>query len=318
MCGRRSLLLDRLEKLQSLAPSAAPPPVSSLVELREAAQVKGAGNKTTWPSEEIYEAVKTAFEWLRKEIDGIQDMAENDPAAIARCAELTAAAVNVVQAAASDLAAAKEEAGLLGFDDLLIRTRDLLRQSPAIRRQTSASIAALLVDEFQDTDPVQAEIVEALVGNDLDSGKLFVVGDAKQSIYRFRRADPAVFDAMRARIPTVGRLPLTQNFRSQPAILNFVNALFASALQESYEPLEPHRAQLSRAPTIEFLFALPGPDDEDDTAEGRRRREADWMSRRIQELLNDPTRGFPSRTQQPAGNGCEGWKPATSRFSSAR
>ncbi|HEX4071668.1 MAG TPA: UvrD-helicase domain-containing protein, partial [Planctomycetaceae bacterium] len=149
MCARRSLLLDRLEKLQSLAPSAAPPPVSSLVEIREAAQVKGAGNKTTWPSEEIYEAVKTAFERLRKEIDGIQDMAENDPAAIARCAELTAAAVNVVQAAASDLAAAKEEAGLLGFDDLLIRTRDLLRQSPAIRRQTSASIAALLVDEFQ-------------------------------------------------------------------------------------------------------------------------------------------------------------------------
>ena len=293
MCARRSLLLDRLDKLQSLAPSAAPPPVSSLVEIREAAQVKGAGNKTTWPSEEIYEAVKTAFERLRKEIDGIQDMAENDPVAIARCAELTAAAVNVVQAAAGDLAAAKEEAGLLGFDDLLIWTRDLLRQSPVIRRQTSASIAALLVDEFQDTDPVQAEIVEALVGNDLDSGKLFVVGDAKQSIYRFRRADPAVFDAMRARIPAAGRLPLTQNFRSQPAILNFVNAVFASALQVAYEPLEPHRAQLSPTPAIEFLFAPPGPDDEDDTAEGRRRREADWMSRRIQELLHDPIPRIP-------------------------
>ena len=134
MRTRRSLLLDRLEKLQSEAP----PPVTSLVEIREAAQVKGAGNKTTWPSEEIYEAVKTAFERLRKEIDGIQEMAENDPAAIARCAELTAAAVNVVQTAASDLAAVKEEAGLLGFDDLLIRTRELLRQSFAIRRQTSA------------------------------------------------------------------------------------------------------------------------------------------------------------------------------------
>ena len=140
---------------------------------------------------------------------------------------------------------------------------------------------------------MQAEIVEALVGNDLDSGKLFVVGDAKQSIYRFRKADPAVFDAMRARIPVAGRLPLTQNFRSQPAILNFVNGLFASALQASYEPLEPHRTQLSPTPAIEFQFAPPGPDDEDDTAEGRRRREADWMSRRIQELLNDPTPRIP-------------------------
>ena len=98
---------------------------------------------------------------------------------------------------------------------------------------------------------------------------------------------------MRARIPVAGRLPLTKNFRSQPAVLNFVNALFAPLLKEAYEPLEPHRPQISPTPSIEFLFAVPGPDDDSDTAEQRRRLEADWMSRRIQELLNDPTPRIP-------------------------
>jgi ATP-dependent helicase/nuclease subunit A len=291
MCQRRALLLDRLESLRRGAPG-----VSLLEEIRDAAQVKGAGNKSTWPNEETYEAVKAGFERLRKEIDKIGEFTEIDAAAIQRSAELTVAAVHVVQAAAADLAAAKQEASLLGFDDLLVRTRNLLRQSEGVRRETAASIAALLVDEFQDTDPVQAEIVEALVGDGLANGKLFVVGDAKQSIYRFRRADPAVFDAMRARIPSTGRLPLTTNFRSQPAILNFVNALFAPVLKAAYEPLVPHREQVSPTPTIEFLFALPEADEDDpDRAEHRRRREAEWMARRIQELLDDPTPRIPEK-----------------------
>jgi ATP-dependent helicase/nuclease subunit A len=291
MRQRRGLLLDRLESLRSGVSG-----VSSLEEIREAAQVKGAGNKSTWPSEETYEAVKAGFERLRKEIDKIGEFMEIDVAAIQRSAELTVAAVNVVRSAAVDLATAKQEASLLGFDDLLVRTRNLLRQSEAVRRETAASIAALLVDEFQDTDPVQAEIVETLVGDGLASGKLFVVGDAKQSIYRFRRADPTVFDAMRARIPSQGRLPLTTNFRSQPEILNFVNALFAPALKAAYEPLVPNREQLSPTPSIEFLFALPAADEEDpDRADCRRRREAEWMARRIQELLDDPAPRIPEK-----------------------
>jgi ATP-dependent helicase/nuclease subunit A len=296
MRARRALLLERLEALRSLTPSAPTPPVSSLEQIREAAQVKGAGNKNTWSCEEIYDAVKTSFERLRNEIDDFRPFTQLNTDALGRSAELTAAAVNVVQSTAFDLAAAKHEAGLLSFDDLLVRTRTVLRQSESVRKETAASIAALLVDEFQDTDPVQAEIVEALVGDGLQIGKLFVVGDAKQSIYRFRRADPAVFDAMRARIPSEGRLPLTTNFRSQPAILTFVNALFAPALREADEPLVPSRPQLSPVPSIEFLFALPGADEEDpDRAEHRRRREAEWMSRRIQELLDDPTPRIPEK-----------------------
>ena len=77
---------------------------------------------------------------------------------------------------------------MLDFDDLLLRTRQLLRgpQGKSICQSLAAPLRLLLVDEFQDTDPVQIEIVEALCGNELTRGKLFFVGDSKQSIYRFR------------------------------------------------------------------------------------------------------------------------------------
>lgn len=296
MARRRGLLLDRLEMLQACRKSQCVPPIAILEEVREAAQVRGGGTKNAWANEEIYEAVKSALTRLREEIDEISHFCEIDVAALERSAELAAAAVNVVQEAAADLTAAKHDAGLLGFDDLLVQTRNVLRDSETVRRDTAASIATLLVDEFQDTDPIQAEIVEALVGDGLDKGKLFVVGDAKQSIYRFRRADPTVFDDMRTRIPESGRLPLTMNFRSQPEILKFVNALFAPVLKERYEPLVPSRKQLAPTPSIEFLFAVP--DDKEqkpDRADEKRRREAEWIARRVQELLDDPTPRIPER-----------------------
>ena len=105
----------------------------------------------------------------------------------------------------------------------------------------------LIIDEFQDTDPLQVEIARLLAGD--APGGLVVVGDAKQSIYRFRRAEVAHFRAMaeEARAGD-GRavLSLTQNFRSRPAILRFVNRAFAELIQASvelgqpaYEPVHP-------------------------------------------------------------------------------
>ncbi len=123
---------------------------------------------------------------------------------------------------------------MLDFDDLLIRARDLLTGDGSGRagRRTrlGKQVHALLVDEFQDTDPLQVELVKALCGDALPRGKLFFVGDYKQSIYRFRRADPRVFRQLQGEIPAAGRLPLTVNFRSQPQILAFVNALFCEEL----------------------------------------------------------------------------------------
>ena len=82
-------------------------------------------------------------------------------------------------------------------------------------------------------------MLKALCDNEHLRGKLFFVGDFKQSIYRFRGAQPHVFRQLREEIPAAGRLPLSLNFRSQPAVLDFVNALFCEELGPDYEPLSP-------------------------------------------------------------------------------
>jgi ATP-dependent helicase/nuclease subunit A len=151
----------------------------------------------------------------------------------------------------------------------------------------------MLVDEFQDTDPLQVELVKALCGDELSRGKLFFVGDYKQSIYRFRRADPRVFRQLQEEVPHEGRLPLTLNFRSQPQILAFVNALFCEELGSqsngpAYEPLRASRPQVAEPPVVEFLWA-PAEEPEEATA-SLRRREAQWIARRLRELLDTPAR----------------------------
>src|SRR6185295_15987712 len=102
-------------------------------------------------------------------------------------------------------------------------------------------------------------------------------------------ADPNVFRQLRSEIPAAGRLPLNRNFRSQPAILDFVNALFAGAFGDIFQPLVSEAKQLSPAPSIEFLFAVPTDPETSATAEGRRKEEAAWMARRLKEMLEDPT-----------------------------
>jgi ATP-dependent helicase/nuclease subunit A len=183
---------------------------------------------------------------------------------------------------------------VVDFHDLLLRARDLLRDHPEVRRELSERFRFLLIDELQDTDPVQMELVEALCGGGLSSGKLFAVGDHKQSIYRFRGADVSLFQDLRQRVPHDGRQGLTVNFRSQPAILDFANALLGEAL-EDYEPLVGDQPQVNPGPCVEFLWSpRPGEGNVTDA----RRVEAEWIAARIaamvgrERLIADETQGL--------------------------
>jgi ATP-dependent helicase/nuclease subunit A len=128
----------------------------------------------------------------------------------------------------------KRAANAMDFDDLLLETRNLLRDTPAIRAHCQAHFEAVLVDEFQDTDEVQAEIIRFLTRDLTDEsrfgpGKLMIVGDPKQSIYRFRRARVTVFFRMIREIldqegPTALQY-LKENWRSSPPIAEFTNRL---------------------------------------------------------------------------------------------
>lgn len=291
-----AMLEARVELLARLHPKTVwSDPVAELETIRDAAKVQGRGTKTSWPSEEVFEAIKTTFSELRGEIDGLKKLLDIVLDDVDVAAELACRGFRIARAVAEEYERSKAAAGALDFDDLLLGARNLLRNREEVRSRFANGIKLLMVDEFQDTDPVQADIVRMLCGEALTRGKLFLVGDVKQSIYRFRRADPAVFQQIRDELPKKGRLSLTNNFRSQPEILKFVNLLFGKL--PNYEPLVPFNdRQESPPPCVEFLWATadvePDPNIDPDakpSAQQLRDREADWMARRIAELLNDPT-----------------------------
>jgi ATP-dependent helicase/nuclease subunit A len=153
--------------------------------------------------------------------------------------------------------------GHLDFHDLLAVTRALLRDRPDVRRDLARRYRTVLVDEFQDTDPLQLEIAFFLAEDPdgpaaaswdevkLGAGRLFLVGDPKQSIYRFRRADIETYERARAVIERQGAvLQLETNFRSTGRLLAAVNQTFALQMQ----PPDDGRYQPAYAP----LVAAPG------------------------------------------------------------
>lgn len=142
----------------------------------------------------------------------------------------------------------RRASGEIEFDDLLIMARDLLKSHKDLASQIGAQYKVMLVDEFQDTDPVQWEIIKLITtepGADAPRpGALILVGDPKQSIYRFRNADIHTFlesksnYSMAPQPDNFGQIvDLTTNFRSTKGILNFVNFLFDDTHGDSVNPL---------------------------------------------------------------------------------
>lgn len=151
----------------------------------------------------------------------------------------------------------RKERSLLNFQDLLTMTAALLRKSTETRKYFKSHTTHLMVDEFQDTDPIQAEIIMLLTGED-DSvsdwrkarpklGSLFVVGDPKQSIYRFRRADINIYNEVKQIFKTNKDevLELTSNFRSLPPIRGLTDSVFKSIF-----PQESTKYQAKFAPLV--------------------------------------------------------------------
>ncbi|HSH46558.1 MAG TPA: UvrD-helicase domain-containing protein [Longimicrobiales bacterium] len=145
-------------------------------------------------------------------------------------------AIRFAARAAEQFALDRRRTGQLNFQDLLMLAARLLREQPEARRELGNRYRRLLVDEFQDTDPVQAEVLMLLASEPDGSpwqeatprdGALFVVGDPKQSIYRFRRADISIYNLVRQRFRDFGAvLELVANFRSGPPVGALVNAVF--------------------------------------------------------------------------------------------
>jgi ATP-dependent exoDNAse (exonuclease V) beta subunit len=169
--------------------------------------------------------------------------------------------------------AEKRKAGTLDYDDQLLRARDLVRDRQDVRHEFQQRFSHIFVDEFQDTNLLQAELLLLLAGSDpsvskwrdvsVTPGKLFIVGDPKQSIYRFRRADVHVYEEVKQQLVRGGAqcVFLRTSFRSVPTIQRVVNAAFEPLMtdetlgQARYVPLAPYRADTPHPSVV----ALPVP-----------------------------------------------------------
>lgn len=200
--------------------------------------------------------------------------------------------------------------GWVSFDGLLARARTLLRDHRLIRERIKRDYRAVLVDEFQDTDPVQYELILAISESlgaqaatwqemALEPGKLFIVGDPKQSIYAFRRADIEAFDRVVQKIEQDGGVvqTLTTNFRSDAAVLGPVNDVF-DRLFERRPLVQPANVRLEVQPQrrlstfdagVRLQVTLPAQDERAFDAAGATRAEGETLARWLAEdVLSRP------------------------------
>ncbi|MEA3365466.1 MAG: UvrD-helicase domain-containing protein, partial [Candidatus Hydrogenedentes bacterium] len=235
--------------------------------------------KVNWPSEAAFEELKGIQEAFKKLLQEYLTPPRDDDVEH-RSAGLTRDAVVCFRAVYEQHRVAKAARNALDFTDLILLTLQMLRNHPEVCERIARSMDHLLIDEFQDTDMEQYEIARLLCGT-ATPPTLFIVGDAKQSIYRFRGAEVEVFEKAREQRRTVG---LHRNFRTVPEIVNFVNAMFArsgllEAVEPEYVPAEAHRPPVDEC-RVQFL--IPQRAEEKESVSEVRTREAamigDWIA----------------------------------------
>jgi ATP-dependent helicase/nuclease subunit A len=262
------------------------------------------GRKGNWPGDTLQEA-KDAMRALRAYFDEhLKPLADPQKPASWGLDEQVAGMIGLLHAAyrhALDAyAQARRAENALDFDDLEAGALALLGD-PNVRIAWQANVRAVLVDEFQDTNERQRQIVYALTGftqyavrnTRPVSSSLFVVGDSKQSIYRFRGADVTVFRGVQADVTRAGGqvIPLDLTFRPHEALVKTTNRLLAPILDEiarpgrpyavPFAPLEAHRADPRAgiaAPFVELLLGLG------QSASSGRQAAADGLATRLLEL----------------------------------
>jgi exodeoxyribonuclease-5 len=216
--------------------------------------------------------------------------------------ELLARAVEAMSTLLVDWIKYKRSAALLDFDDLLYTAKDLLANNDIVRQALAKRFQHVLVDEFQDTDPVQIDILWRLCGEPPNDGSthplarilrpdaLFLVGDPKQAIYRFRGADVNAYLGARRAIGNDSVLEIVANFRSVEPILSFVNVRFANPLstaagQPGFTALAATRKAEKGALSVAALDITI--EDDKPGADGLRDAEADRVAELCSRLVGN-------------------------------
>lgn len=280
--ARETLRLAMLRLCDCVANASDSNAVQGYLDEIAGVSAKGA-RKKNWSSEENYAL-------LSKVQKRVTDFAKNlhapvyDDSVEVHSAELTQSFLTVYSEVARAFDEAKAARTATDFDDLIEKAHTLLTTNDALRDRVASGIKFLLIDEFQDTDSLQLDLAKCLAAKDGRIGpEVFIVGDAKQSIYDFRGAETKLFQEARADSGKI--IALDTNFRSQRGVLSFVNEFFsASGLLHAVEPeySHLHAARNDRKENrIEFL--IPEETDEH-SVDDYRRLEADMIATRLIEL----------------------------------
>jgi ATP-dependent helicase/nuclease subunit A len=261
--------------------------------------LKNKGRQTDWEPTQCLKDIRAEMDELRSLHDDFRNWLAHH--IIVEIAEDLLAFVDAYKAAMTG-------AAVLDFQDLLLYARNMLKDHPHVREYFRRRFKYILVDEFQDTDPLQAEIIFFLAEREgapaaewekvkVAPGKLFLVGDPKQSIYRFRRADIEMYDSARRSVGKDRDLSIFQNFRCAMSLVSVVNEIFRDlievppdgAYQPEYVALEFGRKP-EEVPPKHGVYLMYPPQhlrDEMPNVDERRKWETRAIAAFIQKLVRE-------------------------------
>ena len=243
--------------------------------------VGGVGTKTAWGSREAAKDLRHRIKHLKELLEPYAPYAEDLNEMDQRSAEALVALTALAADAEKRYTSAKRSRGLLDFNDLIVHASRLIRSNSHVRDQLADGIDQLLIDECQDTDAFQLQMLANLVSSDTSA---FVVGDAKQSIYRFRGADVEEFEGTCSQLGQGQSESLDLSFRTHRAGVAFVNHLFAPLMGDRYEPITAHRSETPPRESVEILLA--DRDEPINNAEDASAAQAALTAQRISEMIS--------------------------------
>ena len=252
-----AFIRDKLPLARSILRDPAAATLDAFQEMRRSPG--NIGSSEVWGGREGVKEVRRRVKELGLLIGEYGIYAEQLGPADEQAASALAALAELAIAANDIYSAAKRGRGMLDFTDLLEAAERLLKDDPALARSLGEGIGQLLVDECQDTDAFQVRLLERLVRlgakGGLPEGRLFIVGDAKQSIYRFRGAQVEVFQDWCRRLGAGRQEDLDLSFRTHAAGAAFVNHLFAPLMGDDYSPIKANRSESPPGPAVEIILA---------------------------------------------------------------
>ena len=256
------------------------------------------GSAKAWGNKETVQAVRQQVKRLVEGLDEYAVFARQIGAIDEEAAKWLRALTTLAGKADSLYTAAKRSAGMLDFDDLLLHARSLLETNPTVRAAVSSQIDQLLLDEGQDTDALGMDLLTRAISpgpgvpspDRLPEGRLFVVGDAKQSIYRFRGAQVEVFQNLCDQFGPARQESLDTSFRTHAAGVAFANHLFERLMADDYRPIRAHRpfaASAQRGASVEILLARTTGESPIESAAEATTAQAAAVAGRIRRILDD-------------------------------